>query len=206
MEMKLFNFSKFLDDHPVFELVYKAFLASGLAIIFFYLASIGNENGGAYLKEAIESGDKGLYWNVLSSFGIMFFLGGMWFKNIDFKISNNFIKTIWSYPSTIIQKIAQDVLLSSFSLSSAFLGYIVFTYIVNFSAPDDFWLLTLIVSWGGLSLGFLTSVLGFFVYVLKVKGDHIITTWLKQRNIFLVIFMYPLLSFLFWWFFWNFKP
>lgn len=202
----MFNFASVLDENPLGDLIYKAILSGFLCILFFYLASIGDENGGAYIKEAVESGSRVMYWNVVGAFGILFFLGGMWFKNIDYKITNDKLKRLWSYPSTIIQKIAQDILVSAFGLSSAFVGYTLFYYVLNFNTPKYFWTLTLIVSWGTLSISFLTAELGVLVYLLKMKDEHKIAKWLKQRCLLLVIVTYPALSLLFWWFFWHYNP
>ncbi|MCW8931797.1 MAG: hypothetical protein OQL19_16385 [Gammaproteobacteria bacterium] len=203
-----FNFATYLDQHPKTDITYRFLLWGSLSIILFYLASISDPSGGgSYLKSAVESGNKGIYWNVLCMIGLIVLLTSLLFQHIFLLLNDGSIKASVAFFSSTTNKIASDLLSAGFGLSAGMLGWLIFIYISNINIEQDFWVFTLIAAWGFIGMGVLTLFLGCSLWLLKVINHHLkLHNTLKKANLFVVILVYPSLIYFCYLVLWYFTP
>ncbi|MEQ6342907.1 MAG: hypothetical protein M3A44_15005 [Gammaproteobacteria bacterium] len=166
-----FDFAKLLEKHPVGDLLYRLVLWAGIAFLFYYLASLANENGGQYVSDAVRGGNKGEYWNVLGSFGLIFWIVGCFSKNISLKLpENRNLSSAGFAVTSVLTKLATDILLAAFGLGASFLGYL--GYYIQFEHPASAPIrINLFIGFGFTAMLVLIALLGFRVIVLKAKPD-----------------------------------
>jgi hypothetical protein len=201
-----FDFSDFLSKRPVADLCYRFLLWFFFSIFLWWLASISQLKGGAYIKEAMVTGNKGLYWNILSMIAIVLFSSAMWFRHLDLKVKNQTIKKMWAYPTSFLTKISSDALGVSFALASGMLGYIVFFTISNFDIGEHFWFLIAISTYGITGTSLFIGVIGICIWILRSTHLAKVSAWMSKCNLLIVLFIYPLVTVALSAILWFYKP
>jgi len=113
------------------ELVYRYLLWVSFGFAINYLSSIASETGGEYISKAI-SKPNGIYWNVVTSAGLLILIISTFFKDVSlacyrFASLNNAVTITEKY----ITKISSDLLLAGFGLGSFIIGSTLFFIIQN---------------------------------------------------------------------------
>lgn len=187
------DFSKALEKHLAYDLVYRLFLWAGIALLFYYLASLADARGGKTIAEAIHGGDKSKYWNVLGPSALVVWAIGCWAKNITFKLTER----AWGYAighciTSFFAKVAADMLLATFGLGASFLGYLV--YYIRFEHPASAPIVVnVFIGVGIVDMLLILFLLGICILILKAKPDSGTAALMKKipwKGVFLI---YPLI-------------
>ena len=200
-----FNFAKYLEEHPVFDLTYRLLLWAGIAYLFYNLASHADANGGQYISDAVRGGNKAKYWNVLGSFGLIFWVIGCFAKSISLKIpENRYLSSAGFAITSVLTKLATDILLAAFGLGASFLGYL--GYYVQFEHPASAPIrVNLFLGFGFTAMLVLVALLGCCVLVLKAKPDSVITKFMQKLPWEAVMTIYPVLGTVMAWSLWAYR-
>ena len=183
------DFPKLLEKHLAYDLIYRFFLWAGIALLFYFLASLANDQGGNAIAKAVHKDDK---WNVLGPSALIVWSIGCLAKNVTLKLT----ESTWGHSfgaciTSILCKIATDMLLATFGLGASFLGYL--TYYVHFEHPATAPISVNIF----LGVGFfymlgMLFLLGICIAILKAKSDSEVAQLMRKIRWKWVFSIYPL--------------
>ena len=205
--MKYEKFSIFLESNLYFTTIYKTllWLSIGLTIQILYQSSDGD--GGAYLRIAVETGNKGRYWNIIGSFALIFFITGLWFKHIALKLSKyHRLNGKIVFCGSVIEQISIDILYSALCISSALLG----TSLFFVFRPELYDLLPLpeilLAISSPVLLTYLILLISSMIILLRITPHGNLLILAQKIPLILVVLLYPALCYGYLHFFWYFKP
>lgn len=187
-----YDFQKLLEKHLAYDLIYRLFLWAGIALFFYYIASLSNAHGDRAIVDSLHSGDKSKYWNILGPSAMVVWAIGCWAKNVTLKLT---IST-WGYAlgtciTSFLNKIATDMLLATFGLGASFLGYL--AYYIHFEHPTAAPIsVNIFIGVGVAGMLGILSLLGFCIAILKTKSDSGVAQLLRKIPWKGVFSIYPL--------------
>lgn len=185
------DFPKLLEKHLAYDLIYRLLLWAGIALLFYYLASLASDHGGKAIADALHSGDKSKYWNLLGPSALIVWSVGCGAKNITLKLT----ESTWGYSvgtclTSILCKVAADMLLATFGLGASFLGYL--TYYISFEHPTTAPIeVNIFLGFGVLDMLGILSLLGICIAILKAKPDSEVAKLMEKIPLKWVFIIYP---------------
>ncbi|OIQ63171.1 hypothetical protein GALL_552890 [mine drainage metagenome] len=185
------DFPKLLEKHLAYDLIYRLFLWAGIALLFYYLASLANAGGGKAIVDALHSGDKSKYWNLLGPSALVVWSIGCWSKNVTLKLTDStWGHSVGSCITSVLCKVATDMLLATFGLGASFLGYL--TYYIRFEHPATAPIsVNIFLGVGVVDMLGILSLLGVCIAILKAKPDSEVAKLMRKIPWKWVFSIYP---------------
>lgn len=183
-----YDFPRLLEKHLAYDLIYRLFLWAGIALLFYYLASLANDHGGKAVAVAVHSGDK---WNLLGPSALIVFSVGCWAKNVTLKLTESTLgHSVGTFISSLFCKIATDMLLATFGLGASSLGYL--AYYIHFEHPATAPIaVNIFLGVGTVGMLAILFLLGACIAILKAKADSEVAKYLKKIPCKWVVLIYP---------------
>ncbi|WP_139243659.1 hypothetical protein [Alkalimonas amylolytica] len=201
MREQNFDLSQWLNSRPKLDLTYRFIFWFSLTTGLWLLVMQADENGGAYLKVGMQSGDSGYYWNIIMMCGLVLFSLTIWLKHIRLKLYDTDFNKWLVYPEALLTKLTTTIFESAFGLLSAFMATLLFAAI-TLRDIKIFELITFSFTLF-LSLSVFLFAVGALLLILKRPWSDIVKVKLIHVPLPVVVISYPAIIWIICLFFWS---